>query len=130
MDFAVPILLYSSYEREQLQHRCAFVFDVKQAVRAGFDPYDMCDAMGNLIHVHINDNLHPAGLFAAGNGTMDYPRLLGQLKQQDYQGSFIIEVYRRNFEQLEELNSSAKYLNENYPNILDKQVEVYRFYMI
>ena len=61
---------------------------------------------------------------------MDYPRLLRQLKQQDYHGSFIIEVYRRNFEKLEELNSSAMYLNENYPNILDKQVEVYRFYMI
>ena len=47
-----------------------------------------------------------------GNGTMDYPRLLRQLKQQDYHGSFIIEVYRRNFEKLEELNSSAMYLNE------------------
>ena len=83
--------------REQLQNRCAFVFDVKQAVRAGFDPYDMCDAMGkNLIHVHIYDNAPPQDC----------------LQQQDYHGSFIIEVYRRNFEQLEELNSSAMYLNE------------------
>ena len=99
--------------REQLQNCCAFVFDVKQAVRAGFDPYDMCDAMGkNLIHVHINDNAPSQDCLLPGNGTMDYPRLLRQLKQQDYHGSFIIEVYRRNFEKLEELNSSAMYLNE------------------
>ena len=43
---------------------------------------------------------------------MDYPRLLKAIKATGLSRLFIIEVYRRNFEKLEELNSSAMYLNE------------------
>lgn len=36
--------------------RLAFVFDIKQTLRGGYDPYDMLDAMGNdIVHVHLND---------------------------------------------------------------------------
>lgn len=43
--------------REYLKEDASFVLDVKQAVRSGRDPYEMCEAMGkNLVHIHINDN--------------------------------------------------------------------------
>lgn len=99
--------------RECLQDECAFVFDIKQAVRAGKDPYNMCDAMGEkIVHVHMNDNSVSEDCLLPGYGTMDYPRLLGQLKQNGYSGAFIIEVYRKNFVELRELNKSALYFNE------------------
>ncbi len=99
--------------QKSLGERCAFVFDAKQAVRAGCDPYEMCNAMGRRVcHVHINDNAPPMDCLLPGKGTMDYDRLLEQLKRQGYGGSFIIEVYRKNFARIEELSLSAQYFNE------------------
>jgi len=63
-------------------------------------------------HVHMNDNSVSEDCLLPGYGTMDYPRLLGQLKQNGYSGAFIIEVYRKNFVELRELNKSALYFNE------------------
>ena len=77
---------------------CAFVFDVKQAVRAGFDPFAVCRAMGeSLIHVHINDNLPGADCLLPGRGAMDYAALLDVLRERRYGGDLIVEVYRSNF---------------------------------
>lgn len=87
---------------------CAFVFDVKQAVRAGFDPLAMCRAMGDrLVHVHINDNAPGADCLLPGRGAMDYAALLGELRASGYGGDLIIEVYRTNFGEPEELRAAG-----------------------
>lgn len=87
-----------------LRDSCAFVLDIKQAVRAGKDPFDMCAAMGEkLVHIHINDNTPQSDCLLPGTGGMDYRALLAVLKEFGYSGDFIIEVYRRSFGALEEL---------------------------
>lgn len=92
-----------------LHGRVHYVLDVKQAVRAGFDPYEMCAAMGEcLVHVHLNDNRPGEDCLLPGKGTMDYSRLLSMLKGYHYDGDFIIEVYRKNFGSLEELNLAGQ----------------------
>lgn len=84
--------------------RCAFVLDVKQAVRAGQDPCEMCDAMGSRIRqVHLNDHDAKSDCRLPGAGAMDYPRLIAQLKRYGYNGCLTIEVYRKSFGKLEEL---------------------------
>ena len=77
--------------REGCGEECAFVLDVKQAVRAGHDPYEVCDAMGNKIaHVHLNDNDEKQDCLVPGKGHMDYRRLFSQLARQGYTGDGVI----------------------------------------
>ena len=97
--------------REYLNGDASFVLDIKQAVRAGRDPYEMCQAMGeNLGHVHINDNRPGRDCLLPGRGEMDYARLLDILKRNRYGGDFIIEVYRRDFTRLSELTDAYRFL--------------------
>lgn len=98
--------------RENLKEECAFVLDVKQAVRAGKDPIAMCAAMGeNLVHVHINDNDRNSDCLLPGFGTMDFNVLKNQLEGFGFAGDLIIEVYRRSFTDLKELEAAKRTIN-------------------
>lgn len=95
--------------KEALKESCAFVLDIKQAVRAGKDPFVMCSAMGErLVHIHINDNTPQSDCLLPGAGNMDYGALKKMLCGFGYSGDFIIEVYRRSFGNLEELLPAKK----------------------
>ena len=97
--------------REYLKEDASFVLDVKQAVRSGRDPYEMCEAMGkNLVHIHINDNRPGRDCLLPGRGEMDYARLLSILRENHYRGDFIIEVYRKDFAQISELADAYRFL--------------------
>ncbi len=108
--------------REGCGEECAFVLDVKQAVRAGHDPYEVCDAMGNKIaHVHLNDNDEKQDCLVPGKGHMDYRRLFSQLARQGYTGDGVIEVYRSNFEDVGEL-VAARSLIQKLHNQMQKSL--------
>ena len=95
--------------RAYLGDDCAFVLDLKQAVRAGQDPFAMGEAMGErLIHVHINDNTPGYDCLLPGRGTVDFQRFRSLLTGFGYRGDLIIEVYRRNFQELSELEDAKK----------------------
>lgn len=97
--------------RDYLGDDVSFVLDIKQAVRSGFDPFIMCEAMGErLVHVHVNDHTVEQDCLLPGMGQMDFQRLRQMLDGFGYQGDFMIEVYRKNFQQLEELTKSYHYL--------------------
>ena len=70
------------------------MFDIKQAVRAGVDPYEMCRAMGDrIVHIHLNDNDDHRDCLVPWQGTMDYSHLFGQLFDQGFSQDIILEVY-------------------------------------
>lgn len=92
---------------------CAFVLDIKQAVRGGKDPFEVCSAMGDkIVHVHMNDNKPSSDCLLPGSGTMDYPALMQMLKGFHFDGDLIIEVYRKNFNQVKELLSAKRTLEQ------------------
>ncbi len=92
-----------------LKDECAFVLDIKQAVRAGHDPFAMCAAMGEkIVHVHINDNNAEADCLLPGCGTMDFAAFKQQLYELGYSGDLIIEVYRRSFGSLQEIRMAKQ----------------------
>lgn len=71
-----------------------FVLDVKQAYRAGTDPFAMAEAMGEgLRHVHALDRDAAGGLCLPGEGVTDWPALLGGLRAAGYDGAVILEPY-------------------------------------
>lgn len=91
---------------------CAFVLDIKQAVRGGRDPFALCSAMGDrVVHVHLNDNRPGFDCLLPGFGTMDYHALIETLKRNGFDGDLIIEVYRNSFDSLEELFQAARTVN-------------------
>ncbi len=95
-----------------------FVFDIKQAVRSKNNPFDVCRAMGNRIaHMHINDNDGYNDCLLPGKGTMDYEKILGMMRSQGYGGNAVIEVYRRNFSDMEDIVQSYRMLNRNFGNL-------------
>ena len=98
--------------RQVLGDRVKFVLDIKQSVRAGHNPYEIADAMGDgIIHVHANDHRPGRDCLLPGQGEMDYSKFQQKLNAFGYHGSWIIEVYRKNFEYSSELWDAAKYLN-------------------
>lgn len=101
--FASQDLHFISGMREALGD-CAFALDIKQAVRAGADPFAMAAAMGPLVrHVHLNDHRPGQDCLVPFQGQMDYLRFFRQLRSQGFDGEMIIEVYRSNFTSLDEL---------------------------
>ena len=97
--------------RDTLGDNCAFVLDLKQAVRAGFDPFEMCAAMGEqLVHLHLNDHNDTQDCLLPGHGVTDYTRLRRILDTLQYSGDAVIEVYRSNFRDEDELVQSCGFL--------------------
>lgn len=90
-----------------------FVFDVKQSVRAGYNPYDFAEQLGNsCIHVHVSDNDPTNTCLLPGKGVMDFKRLKSILDKNGSDASWVIEVYRSNFGEPSELFNTARTLGE------------------
>ena len=71
----------------------------------------MCRAMGGgLRHLHLNDFSAQNTCLLPGQGSMDYCALFRQLQKQHFAGTAVIEVYRENFGQREELFRSKEWL--------------------
>ena len=97
--------------RTYLGDRAKFVFDIKQAVRSGNDPTQVCRAMGKgLVHLHINDNKKGEDCLLPGCGAMDYSALFALLKENRYQGDCIIEVYSNNYSNIWELVQARNFV--------------------
>ncbi|MBQ2766262.1 MAG: sugar phosphate isomerase/epimerase [Clostridia bacterium] len=97
------------------ESKIKFVFDLKQAVRGGYDPYRMINAMGrDISHVHIND-------WADGEcrlpyaGELDVDNVISTIEATGYSGKYILEVYRKNFTNDSEIVTAANELRRrNY----------------
>lgn len=89
-----------------------FVLDTKQVKRKGARLEDMIDAMGGGIrHVHISDFDATHNCLPPGQGEMDFPAFIAKLRQFGYDGDYIIELYRENFEYADDLFDAMQYVN-------------------
>ncbi|MDO4483187.1 MAG: sugar phosphate isomerase/epimerase [Clostridia bacterium] len=90
-----------------------FVLDIKQAQRAGVDPFDMLHAMGSRIrHVHLLDWDEQGRVCLPGQGCFDFPRLFDEMHQMDYDGTFLLEPYTTPPERENELLEALSYLRK------------------
>lgn len=98
--------------KNQLGKYGKFVFDVKQAIRSGYDPYDFLEKIGDsIVHIHCSDNSAMRDCMLPGRGNMDYYRMKCILDKFNNNPTWVIEVYRRDFEKLSELKESFEYMN-------------------
>ncbi len=99
--------------RRQLGDKAQFVLDFKQCRRTGIPIEEMIDAMhGAIRHVHISDYNDTETCLMPGAGKEDFPRLLRLLKESGFDGTLIIELYRRNFDKISELSDGCAALAE------------------
>ena len=85
---------------------CKFVFDVKQALRAGKEPLDYINTMGcALHHVHISDSNGHSDCLLPGKGSFDIEKLLNIIAKNNNQTNVIVEVYSDSYgENVETIN--------------------------
>ena len=91
-----------------------FVLDVKQALRAGESPFDMCDAMGeNIACVHLSDSTTAQDCLLPGTGTFDLTDFCSRLGKYSFDGPLTIEVYRSNFQTFDELSAARQFVSKS-----------------
>jgi sugar phosphate isomerase/epimerase len=91
------------------------VFDIKQARRSGYSPFEVLDEMKNeIVHVHISDSNSEFDCLPPGRGNFDFGRLFDELGKANYQGDYIIEIYSKGFDVENELLASREFFEKNF----------------
>lgn len=94
-----------------------YAFDIKQAARGGYSPFDMLEAMGDdIVHVHINDWLDGECKLAYAGG-LDLDGIISRLEAGGYSGKYIVEVYKKNFSRDDEISVCKKKIEEKLLSI-------------
>ncbi|MBR3779726.1 MAG: sugar phosphate isomerase/epimerase [Clostridia bacterium] len=87
------------------------VFDVKQAVRAGYSPLDFAEKFKNdIVHIHISDHTGNSDCLPPGKGCFEFKKLIEIMNSANYDGDYIIELYRENFGNESDLKNSLVYM--------------------
>ncbi len=87
------------------------VFDIKQMRKAEYSLSDFLPEFSeNIVNIHISDHNENHFCMPPGKGSFDFGNLFGEMKKVDYKGAYIIELYRKNFENTEELKTSFDFL--------------------
>ncbi len=95
----------------QLGDTAKFVIDLKQAIRSNLNIFDIIDAIGyNIAHIHISDHTSTQDCLPLGMGVLDINLLLNRLKEKSFDGSIMLELYRNNFDTVEQLKDNYSYL--------------------
>lgn len=89
------------------------VFDVKQAVRSGFDPFLFVRDFGeDIVHIHISDHDGEKDCMPPGRGAFDFKRLTDEMAEAQYTGKYMIEIYCDDYNVERELAKSKRFLSE------------------
>ncbi len=99
--------------KEALKDKAAFVLDVKQAHRSGYDPLETVRALGeNIRHVHFSDWGKAGDCLKFGSGEYDNFALFSELKKYGYDGKVIIELYKGSHDGAKDLAENCGKLND------------------
>ncbi len=102
---------YLKQMKDWLGPLATFTLDVKQARRRGERPEDFVILLGDSIrHVHISDGGPAGDCLPVGRGEEDLLGLLHLLRQQGFDGGVMMELYRDNYRDGEELLDSFRIL--------------------
>lgn len=94
-----------------LNQDAEFCFDIKQAVRCGYLPNETIDEFHeNIKHFHISDHSLASDCQLPFNGKYDFGEFLKKLKDLNYNGSCVIEVYNNAYKNYSEITNSCEKL--------------------
>ena len=88
------------------------VLDIKQCRRSDANEFDFINLLGDkIIQVHISDCDSTRDCIAPGQGKYDFAKLFAALKKAGYDKTALVELYRHNFRETQELKTAMEYLN-------------------
>ncbi len=94
------------------------VLDTKQALRAGYTPYDFIDLLhDDIVHVHISDFNEKADCVTPFKGNFDFLNFFTSMSKYGYKGKYIIELYNWSYENKDEIVEAYKKLADLTRNI-------------
>ena len=97
--------------RAYLGDNFRMVFDVKQSVRSGFEPLAFADEFKNeIVHIHLSDHIPGKDCLPPGTGNFRFKELFEIMESADYKGDYVIELYRSNYGEPDELIKALSYL--------------------
>jgi sugar phosphate isomerase/epimerase len=81
--------------KDYLGDRAAYVLDVKQAKRSGYDPVEHVKALGDSIkHIHYSDSGKKGDCLLFGDGDYDNETFFDSLSEAGFDGAVLLELYR------------------------------------
>ena len=87
------------------------VLDIKQCRRSGQGEFQFIELLGDKIaQVHLSDGTADKDCLAPGKGEYDFQKLFDALKSHGYDKTAVIELYRDNFGNEEEIKQALEYL--------------------
>ena len=109
--------------RNILGDEAEFCIDLKQALRCGYDPYDLISEFSdNIKHYHISDHSISSDCLLPGDGGFDFESFFSLLKNKGFDGSCIIEVYKDCYDSYKEIYNSFANLKNCYCNIFENRL--------
>lgn len=87
--------------------------DIKQ-VRLSERPESeyLKEMAGHISHVHVSDVTKSGKTCLPGKGAYDFESLIKRLADTGFGGALIIEAYKNDYDKIEEMKTSAEYLQE------------------
>lgn len=90
------------------------VFDIKQAVRTGEEPFAFAERLAPFIrHIHISDHSENRDCIVPfSEGNFDFRRFFDMMKSFNYKGDYIVELYENGFESDVQLKTAVDRLEK------------------
>lgn len=97
--------------RDILGNNAQFCFDIKQAIRCGYNPLDLItEFWDNIRHFHISDHSLAGDCLLPLRGNFDFNTFIQLLKDRHFNGACVIEVYKNAYTDKQEIFDSYKKL--------------------
>lgn len=114
VDFVSASPDFMKFMKSSLGSQFKAVLDVKQARRAGHDPMEFIDILGeSIVHVHLSDyNNKKDCIPPSEKGLYDFSSLFTALKDVGYKGDGVVELYSDGYEHSSEIVCGAEYLRK------------------
>lgn len=93
---------------EYLGDEFSMTLDLKQCRRAGEYPLKFLECVGDKVdHIHLSDYSELSDCLPPFEGQEDFEKILNKLKEINYSGKYIIELYNRNFKNRDQITNAA-----------------------
>lgn len=99
--------------RQAMGEDFKMVFDIKQSVRAGEDPFEFFNTFSkDIVHIHISDNGKAGDCLPIGRGSFDFKSFKDGLDAAGYDGDCVIEIYSKDYDVKSVLEESKSHLDK------------------
>jgi len=104
---------------EKCKYPIYYTLDLKQACKANIPIEKYIKVMGsNMVNLHINDRDDNSPCLLPGKGNLNYNDIARNLKDVNYSGKGIIEVYSNNYSSYEQLTQTKDFVLKKFEDIV------------